>query len=701
MCGEGNVLHRLGAAVWVYVVVFATIAMLGCSSAGLQIDPSPDDGTDGGASSDVTTYTIGGSVSGLSGSLTLQNNTGDDLRLTADGEFTFATALTGGATYTVTVLTQPSGQTCNVSNGSGTVTTSNITTVSISCASNFATIGGSIGGLSGTIVLQNNGGDDLTVTQNGAFTFATSLTKGDTYAVTIKTQPSGQNCTVSSGSGTAVDNVSNVTVSCGDTFGLSLTVGGAGNGSVTSDVGSIDCTKASGTCSDVYDDGTEVVLTATADAGYVFSGWSGEGCSGIETCVLTLSAAKSVRATFMMIVFDSALNADGDGTHAANATANIWTIKTDGTSLTALTNTTASGATSWLPRWSHDGEKIVFASSRNPDGTDTVNTTTNTGTNTSNVWVVNADGTNLTALTTINAASTIRTSNPVWSPDDTKIAFYSQRNLDGSNSASATGVNNIWAINDDGTGLTALTSTTASGADSFNPQWSPDGSKVTFYSKRKVDGSDTVNTNNTFNIWLVDADGTNLTALTTVTAASATSSSPRWSPDGSKIVYTSRRNLDGSDTGTVNGAFNIWLINADGTGSSSLTTVTTSGANGLGPQWSPDGSKVAFYAKRNLDGTNNGAANAADNIWIINADGTGLTALTTTTTSGADSINPQWSPDGSKIVFSSKRKTDGTDTLNTNSVSNIWMVNVDGTGLTALTTATASSANSELPVLAP
>ena len=64
------------------------------------------------------------------------------------------------------------------------------------------TVGGTVSGLSGTVVLQDNGGDNLSVTANGSFTFATALAAGAAYSVTVKTNPSGQTCTVSSGSGT-------------------------------------------------------------------------------------------------------------------------------------------------------------------------------------------------------------------------------------------------------------------------------------------------------------------------------------------------------------------------------------------------------------------------------------------------------------------------------------------------------------------
>src|SRR6516162_2831991 len=74
-----------------------------------------------GGSGSSATYSVGGSVSGLSGTVVLQNNGGDTLSVSANGSFTFATALVGGTAYNVTVKTNPTGQTCSVSNGTGTI----------------------------------------------------------------------------------------------------------------------------------------------------------------------------------------------------------------------------------------------------------------------------------------------------------------------------------------------------------------------------------------------------------------------------------------------------------------------------------------------------------------------------------------------------------------------------------------------------
>jgi Putative esterase len=121
-----------------------------------------------------------------------------------------------GGAYNVTVKTNPSGQSCTVSAGSGTVASANVTSVAVSCAASASySIGGTVSGLSGAVVLQDNGGDSLSVTSNGPFTFATPVAAGGAYNVTVKTNPSGQSCTVSAGSGTVASaNVTSVAVSC-------------------------------------------------------------------------------------------------------------------------------------------------------------------------------------------------------------------------------------------------------------------------------------------------------------------------------------------------------------------------------------------------------------------------------------------------------------------------------------------------------
>ena len=184
----------------------------------------------------VKTFTIGGTVSGLGSSLsvTLLDNGSDSLTVAANGAFTFAKKLATGATYNVTVGTQPTGETCTVTNGSGTVGTKNVTTVSVACVVKTFTIGGTLSGLGSghSVTLLDNGSDSLALTANGTFTFATALPTGATYSVTVGTQPTGQTCTVTNGSGTVgTSNVTNVAVACTapKTFSIGGTLSGLGS----------------------------------------------------------------------------------------------------------------------------------------------------------------------------------------------------------------------------------------------------------------------------------------------------------------------------------------------------------------------------------------------------------------------------------------------------------------------------------------
>ena len=176
-----------------------------------------------------STYSIGGSVSGLSGDLTLRNNGGDDLEIAADGPFAFATEIADGSNYSVSVAGQPDGQECSVENGSGTVDGADVTAVSVTCAATELTVGGTLTGLTGSVTLQNNGGDDLVLTENGAFVFATPMDEAAAYDITVSSQPENQQCTVSGGAGTISGaDVTSVNVQCSGTgtFRITGTVNG-------------------------------------------------------------------------------------------------------------------------------------------------------------------------------------------------------------------------------------------------------------------------------------------------------------------------------------------------------------------------------------------------------------------------------------------------------------------------------------------
>ena len=97
----------------------------------------------------------------------------------------------------------------------------------MTCSTQAFTLGGTIVGLSGTIGLLDNGGDALSVSANGAFTFVTPVASGAAYAVTIGTQPTGQSCAASGGAGTVGSaNVTSVVINCGANHTVGGTIAG-------------------------------------------------------------------------------------------------------------------------------------------------------------------------------------------------------------------------------------------------------------------------------------------------------------------------------------------------------------------------------------------------------------------------------------------------------------------------------------------
>lgn len=184
----------------------AALLLAACGGGGNTTTPSA-----------ATQHTIGGNVSGMTGSVVLQNNNGDNLTVPANGAFTFAAKIGNGSTYAVSVLTNPVGQTCSPTQAVGTVPGANISNVVVTCANASYSVGGSVTGLAAndSVVLQANGADNLTVTANAAFTFVTPIASTSPYVVSVLTQPAGKACAVVNGSGTiAGAAITNVAVHC-------------------------------------------------------------------------------------------------------------------------------------------------------------------------------------------------------------------------------------------------------------------------------------------------------------------------------------------------------------------------------------------------------------------------------------------------------------------------------------------------------
>jgi Tol biopolymer transport system component len=248
-------------------------------------------------------------------------------------------------------------------------------------------------------------------------------------------------------------------------------------------------------------------------------------------------------------------------------------------------------------------------------------------------------------------------------------------------SSTRTGNFEIFVMNPDGSNQTNLTNNSA--ANDADSAFSPDGSKIAFTSLR-----------NRNNIYVMNADGSNQIRLTT---DDTDDYMPSWSPDGTKIVYSSQRT----------GYGDIYVMNSDGTNQIRLTTHI---AADYSPKFSPDGSRIVFYSNRdgnyeiyvmNADGsnqtrlTNNSVVDGFPafspdgskiafvtdrdgnfEIFVMNADGSNPVNLTN---NSAGDYYPAWSSDGSKIAFETNR----------HGYSDIYVMNADGINPTRLTNNTA------------
>jgi len=146
-------------------------------------------------------------------------------------------------------------------------------------------------------------------------------------------------------------------------------------------------------------------------------------------------------------------------------------------------------------------------------------------------------------------------------------------------------------------------------------------------------------------VWSVNADGSDPVDL--VKRSGVAGGAPDWSPDGTKIAFVGKR---------LGERFGIYVMHADG---SDPIRLTSEAYEAQYPDWSPDGSRIAFTIVQG----------GQFDIYVMNADGSGLRQLTRAP--GEDNW-PEWSPDGTQIVYSQV-------------ITDLWMMNADGTGQHRLT----------------
>jgi Tol biopolymer transport system component len=220
---------------------------------------------------------------------------------------------------------------------------------------------------------------------------------------------------------------------------------------------------------------------------------------------------------------------------------------------------------------------------------------------TNGIYIMNSDGSNLHQL--IRSGEDAIYGGSAWSPDSSKIAFYSHPTNESTWS--------IFVMNSDGSDPLRLTY--VQDTRDYSPTWSPDGSRIAF--QRDILSSS--------EIWVMNDDGSNAHQIDSVNGGG-----PEWSHDGNSIVFYTERN----------GNPEIYSIHADGTNEQRLTNNIYTD---VWPAWSPDDSKIAFTSDRYGYMT----------IFVMNSDGTQPRQLT----SGFMDTRPDWSPDGTRITFVSDR----------------------------------------------
>lgn len=236
---------------------------------------------------------------------------------------------------------------------------------------------------------------------------------------------------------------------------------------------------------------------------------------------------------------------------------------------------------------------------------------------------------------------------PAWSPDGSRIAFDSDR--DDQDLEDDRVINDIYTMAADGSDVRKLT---ASNEFASDPAYSPDGTLIAYGGGN--DGDPT-----TAGIYVMNSsDGSGRRRLTTLPDNYSRDLAPRYSPDGTRIVFTRESNVADNT---------LFIMGADG---SNLTALPSADMNPGDASWSADGDTLVFEA--DTPGFPYGA------IWTIGADGSGLANLLPNTSSpnATDGYaDPTYSPDGRQILLLHALYAGGTST------EGLALLNADGTGL--------------------